>query len=301
MLDNAPFLKQKFGQNLVKALKASQDKSEMMEGNLFRDQDGFSLIEVMVAIAIFGVAMAAFMTMQTQQTKTNNFIQFQLKRTELQGAIIGQFLNDPKNCACLFQNAGPAEIPANAAGIVWPVSTPPTELGRYQIPTPGDCTTASIPVPLVNEKGVDGIKSTSIRLRDVTATSGVFSGHLVVDVQSKREVLGVGDLSIKIPVHISVAAGSPGQVVFKSCSLATPPSPVPVVYEKKVTTINDVNNAGGVPCHNACGPGIVNWITSCASRYCQALGPEYVGGFAQEWNCAAGFGGQAVVLCIRTP
>jgi prepilin-type N-terminal cleavage/methylation domain-containing protein len=71
------------------------------------NENGFSLSEMMIVAGIMGVLLLAMMTMQSNQTKANNFLQFQLRRTELQGAIVGQFLKDANNCACLFKGANP--------------------------------------------------------------------------------------------------------------------------------------------------------------------------------------------------
>ncbi|RYZ65292.1 MAG: type II secretion system protein, partial [Proteobacteria bacterium] len=72
-----------------------------------RDQEaGFSLLEVVIVMGIMGAMALAFMSMQSSQIKANNFLLYQVRRTEIKGAILGQFLNDPANCGCLFRNAG---------------------------------------------------------------------------------------------------------------------------------------------------------------------------------------------------
>lgn len=192
-----------------------------------RNKFGFSLVETLLVVGIASVIMLAMASMQKNQSLTNNFIEFQLKRTQLQGAILGQFLNDPANCQCLFRGA--SEFPV--AGTSGLSGVNPTQIGRYQFVTPGNCNTATVPMPLVSNTGVDRVQTTSIRLRNIMNVSGAYSGNLIVNVRSMKDVLGPRDLPITIPVSLQVVPGSPGNVVFQSCSLlaAASSSPLPTI------------------------------------------------------------------------
>lgn len=128
---------------------------------------GMSLIEVMVAVGVMSVMTLVMMTMQENQLKSNNYLEFQLKRTQLQNALNGQVLNDPKNCACLF--AGSSPFPATPTPPGTTLSAAPNQIGRYNFVTPGVCATATMPQPLVNNVGIDGLKATSIQLVKIQA------------------------------------------------------------------------------------------------------------------------------------
>lgn len=183
---------------------------------------GFTLIEIMIATAIMGVAMFAMMSMQTNQMRSTNYLHFQLKRTEIQGSLIGQFLNDANNCGCLFQNAGPVEFSTAASAVTLAVTTPPTQIGRYNFVTAGECNTATVPMPFVDSEGIDGVKATSIQLTNITAIGTNFSGMLTVNLESTKDVLGPKELPINIPVNIATTPGSPGNVNFASCTTSGP-------------------------------------------------------------------------------
>jgi prepilin-type N-terminal cleavage/methylation domain-containing protein len=182
-------------------------------------QSGMSLVEVMISIGIMSILALSMMTMQSNQVKTNNFLLFQLKRAELRAALVGQFLNDPNNCGCLFKNATPADFSSTASGVTLAVATPPVVLGRYSSSV---CGTALIPVHLADSTGVDGIKTTSIQLTNITVAGGVFSGNLSVTLQSLTEVSGPKDLSLSIPVNVATIPTTPGMVAFSSCSMSAP-------------------------------------------------------------------------------
>lgn len=243
--------------------------------------NGFSLVEIMIVAGVMGIMMFMMMTMQMNQMKANNFLQFQMKKIEIQRNILGQFLSDPNNCGCLFQNATPAPFSDTASNITLEVTTPPTVLGRYKFVTAGDCSTATIPQPLINSVELDGVKSTSIELKNITAVGGGFSGNFVVKLQSTKELIGPNELSpISIPVTISTTPPVAGMVTFQSCSsgLAKTPSGSPCsmvdnlggVVEGYVSYRNGqrlccapYGGAGGGPSDDGTGPGGTganNWL-----------------------------------------
>src|SRR5690606_14563271 len=99
-------------------------------------QNGVTLVEVLVVAGFMSILMMAMITMQTHQSKSNNYLEFQLKRTQLQQVIVSQVLSDAQNCACLFAGASP--FPANPTGAGATLTgVSPTQVGRYNFVTPG--------------------------------------------------------------------------------------------------------------------------------------------------------------------
>ena len=170
--------------------------------------------------------MLVMATMQTNQLRSNNFLEFQMKRTQLQAAIVGQVLGDPNNCACLFRGAAPFPANPNPAG---PGATltgvNPTEIGQYTfVGTPPNCATATLPQPLINNTGIDDMRSTLIQLTNIKRVSpGIYSGNFVVILESLKSVLGPSTLEIRIPVSIGASPAGPN-VAFQSCSMTAPSS-----------------------------------------------------------------------------
>lgn len=177
---------------------------------MLRNQSGMTLVEVMIVAGIMTVSALAMLMMNANQMKATNHLEFQLKREQLRMVLLGQFLNDPNNCKCLFQGASP--YPSSGAAQLG--GTAPTAIGPYRFTTPGNCATATMPAPFVTTAGLDGLRATSITLNDVTPTSGV----LTVAVQSMKETLGPAAVNpIRIPVAVqSTAAG--GNQIFQSCA-----------------------------------------------------------------------------------
>lgn len=190
-------------------------------------QHGFSLVQVIIAAGILAVLAMTSASFFTNQIKANNYLEFQAKREQLRLTILGQFLSDPNNCKCLFANA-PAFAtpgPSTLAG------TPPTQIGKFNFTTPGVCGTATLPSPLTSSTGVDGIRSTTIQLRNIVDSGGgTHTGLLVIGLQSLKEVQGPQELMLTFPVDVQTAPSGPGTVSFLGCSTMTGGGPViPIV------------------------------------------------------------------------
>ena len=175
------------------------------------------MIEVMIASAIGLVVMLGALTFFQNQNKANNYVEFQGKREQLRLTLLGQFLNDPNNCKCLF--GGATEFPV--AGIAALTGVTPTQVGRYNFTTPGDCSTATLPAPFVTNAGVDGLRTTAIQLKKIVNISGTYQAEFTLALQSLKEVLGPKDILLTIPVAVATVAGTPGNVAFASCSSST--------------------------------------------------------------------------------
>lgn len=181
---------------------------------------GFSMVEMLIAVGVLSIVVLASTTMFENQSRANNFLEFQLKRTQLQSAIISQVLNNPINCECLF--TGSTDFPVSGVALLAGVS--PTAIGPYNFATPNDCSTATILNPLVNTVGVDSVKLNSVNLSNISNNSGSYSGDLQISIQSIKNALGPKDLNISIPVSISVSPVNPTTVKFKNCSLNSIPA-----------------------------------------------------------------------------
>ncbi len=178
---------------------------------VFHSKGGFTLVELMIASGVMAVMMFAMISMQTNQMKTNNFLEFQLKKTQLHGSILGQVISDPYNCNCLFNGA--AEFPTTGTSELTGY-TPPAAIGVFGI---AGCA-AAIPNPLVTSAGLDGLKLISTKLKNIVPVGSDFSGDLLINVESTKEILGPKELNIKIPVTVITDPGSPGNVAFKGCT-----------------------------------------------------------------------------------
>jgi prepilin-type N-terminal cleavage/methylation domain-containing protein len=238
-------------------------------------KNGFSLAEILVVTAIMGIMALAMMTMQSNQVKANNFLQFQLKRTELQGAILGQILNDPNQCACLFQGA--STFLASTAAVL-PGATlsgvAPTQIGRFPSPPP----LCGVPIQsLINNVGIDGVKSASILLTNITGAGTNFSGNLTVDLQSTKDVLGPSHILMSIPVNVA-ATTSGANVTFTSCSTSgysTGPNCVhllsaPNNWSASVSCPVDYPNAIAGNCSTSCRTIRTNTL-STTTQFCDLL------------------------------
>lgn len=179
-------------------------------------QNGMSLVEVMLVVGVMGIVTLGVMTMLDHQQKSNNFLDYQLQKMQLQSTLVGQILNNPDNCACLFSGANAFPIDPAAPGAEL-AGAAPFQLGQFKFIVPGDCATATVPQPLVNDTGIDGMKTTDIRLTKILLNSGSYFGELVVNLQSTKPVAGPRDLVINVPVTIRTSPAG-ANVNFLSCS-----------------------------------------------------------------------------------
>ncbi|NUM60320.1 MAG: type II secretion system protein [Bdellovibrionaceae bacterium] len=184
-------------------------------------QKGFSLIQVLITMSLFSIMTLTNVMMFSNQQKSNNYLKFNLKRTQLQNVIISQVLKNSDNCRCLFTGANqfisdPPSPGATLDGVY------PKKIGPYKFVTPGVCGTATMPQPLVDDIGIDGLKATSIKLQNIMKIStNSYSGKLAIDVTSTEHVLGPSTLSISIPVSVEALPAVPGKVSFQSCSASS--------------------------------------------------------------------------------
>lgn len=193
-------------------LRSAQLKPRAAANACLKNSNGFSLVEIMIVTGIMGIMMLAMSTMQSNQMKANNYLEFQLKRTQLQGTIIGQILKDPNNCACLFNGA--SAFPSS--GIATLAGATPTQIGPYTSAAPGCGAPAQF---FIDGVGIDGLKATSIQLQNITPTANpnIYTGQLNLDIQSTKEVMGPKNLPISIPVSIATSPAG-ANVNFVSCS-----------------------------------------------------------------------------------
>lgn len=179
---------------------------------------GFSLIEVMIAVSLLTLVMLAATTFFAQQLKANNFLEFQSKREQMRLAMLGQVLNNPANCKCLF--SGAANFPATAAAGN-PVNlsgfTDPVAVGKFE---PADCSGGS-PAPLVNQTGFDGMKLISTSLNNISFGGGTYGGDLLITLESTKEVAGPKTLLLKIPVAVLTSDAGGGQRKFEGCATSS--------------------------------------------------------------------------------
>lgn len=186
----------------------------------FKSERGFSLVEIIVAAGIMGVVALAMMTMASNQFKTNNFVEFQLKKQEIKAEILGQFLDLPLNCQCWLASFGAQPFPA--AGIATlGTSTTIDRIGRYSYPTAGSCVGATMPSPFVTAAGVDNVRANSISIVNVGAPVGAtYAATLRVVLESQKDVSGSKVAKpIDIPILLNTAAAGANRVPV-SCAMS---------------------------------------------------------------------------------
>jgi hypothetical protein len=229
-----------------------------------------------------GITAVAFISLQQHQLKSNNYLEFQLKKVQLENSLLSQVLNDPNNCSCLFQ--GSPAIPQNppAPGATLSGVTP-NQIGRYRFVTPGDCSTATIPQPLVQSTGQEGVRSSAILLKNIQNISGAYSGELEVQLESLKPVAGPKNLSIRIPVNIGVTLAG-GLATFRDCSInTTPPPPTPTAMAcQTVLTTQTISRDTVV--RTSCPLGTTLAGGNCWAHSFESGSNRYENLFLQKWR-----------------
>lgn len=185
--------------------------------SILKNSKGFTLVESLVAVGLMGVGALAMMAMQENSMKGVATVEYKLKRNDLKSMITNQFLSDPENCKCLFQGITPFTAPAAPPGITL-TGASPAKLGRMMFPTPGSCTGATIPNPIISKDTViGGVKASDIKITDVTGFNGLYTGNLTIDITTEKKMMGASNVGIKIPITLSTST-SGGNQIFESCS-----------------------------------------------------------------------------------
>ena len=200
-----------------------------------KHSSGFSLIEIMIALGIMSVVALGMIAIFTQQMKSSNFNDFRAERTQLDLSIVGQFLNDPNNCKCLFAGASDFATPGPST---LTVPTPPTTIGTFHFLIPGSCAGATVPVPLVNSTGVNNLILQSVQLSKITEINpDSYQGDLNLSLGSTTEVLGPKSISLNFHVSVLGTPSAPGHAKFMGCSFSGA-GPGSIVYEKTCLQTN---------------------------------------------------------------
>lgn len=167
----------------------------------------------MVAAGLLTIVMLAATQFLANLEKSVGYYTFLNKKEQLRSTILGQVLNNPNNCKCMFNGA--TEFPA--AGISELIGyTTPTALGVY---IPSDCS-GGVAIPFVNNAGMDGLKLNSVKLKNILPSAVNYKGELSIELGSTKSVLGPQELHLNLPVVVKTTPGSPGHLVFDSCSTA---------------------------------------------------------------------------------
>lgn len=184
-------------------------------------QSGFSLIEITIGMAIAGGAALGMASYLGNQAKAMNTLEFKFRQMEVKNILMGQVFTDASSCSCLVKNALPAEFPDTGVSGRLSTTSAMTKIGLYNFSTPNDCSTATIPRPIITDAFDDGIKASDIFLSDIVPLgSGKFTGTLSVEVQAFKKVMGADKKLLKFPVVIGTDPGSSaGNVKFSSCSI----------------------------------------------------------------------------------
>nr|AGU11999.1 hypothetical protein [uncultured organism] len=173
-----------------------------------------TLVEVLVMVAILAASGLVMATLFTNQRKAVSYLEFTTKREQMRLALLGQVLNEPNNCRCLFQGASDfmPTTPVNLSGY-----KKPDQLGAF--PNKNNCL-GTMPNPLVSESGIDSIKLTDLSLEGITVTGSSLTGLFHVKLQSQKEVGGPDVTELKIPVAVHAQYKPSGLFEFRGCSMA---------------------------------------------------------------------------------
>ncbi len=188
---------------------------------------GFSLVEILVVMAIMSIMALGSANFFVWQMKSNNFSDLQSKRTQLRLALLGQFLSSSSHCKCAFPGLDEFPASTSAPGITLQSGGLPYSANILQRYSAG-CT-PDTGGQFISSTGIDSLKSNSIRLEEVHLSGGNYIGKLSIEMESLKEVAGPKQLLLRIPVVLQTVPGSPGNVQFDGCSSDSSTTIVPLV------------------------------------------------------------------------
>ncbi len=177
---------------------------------------GFSLVESMMVFGLLGAGAAGMIGLLDAQSKGSNRTEFMNLKEQLRTTVIAQFLNFPPNCKCLFEG-----VNFNKVGITPEIDFTNGVIGRRNFLTPGDCSSATVPLPLIsNSTVINGLKATSIKLKDIQEVSGQYLANFVLRIETQKKVSGAKEATLFIPVVLGTAADpDPAKFQVNGCSI----------------------------------------------------------------------------------
>lgn len=184
-----------------------------------KSSSGFSLLEITMALGLAGAGALAVASMLGSQGKSIASMEYKIARMELKNFISTQFLADSMNCSCLIQKASPATFSTTASSNTLVLGNPITAIGFFKFATPGDCTTSTIPVPLISSSpSQDGISLKDVSVENVTDLgSNKYLGELKVKIETNKKISGPSESILKFPILIDGVLNASGDVVFSAC------------------------------------------------------------------------------------
>lgn len=226
-----------------------------------KNENGFSLIEVMVAVSIMAVITLAFAEMVSAQHRqiksTSEKMAIQDVKTRLKSAI-----QNSAFCDCLF--AGRTfDLTALPITLSAPITLIPT---NYQIPPAAPCTAGGtfLQEGTSFENTSVKVNMNGISLKNIVATipgSSVYRADLEVTFDSSKLVTPLQPVSTEVIFNIDLFAGAANARNFLGCGAAPPvnklqimPAPINVVCNETPL---------GAPCPATVGPVVPAgaWLT----------------------------------------
>ena len=185
---------------------------------LVKDDLGFSLISMLIAVFIMGIIFTSILSMMTLQSKEGHAIKQQLARASVKYSIL-QTLKKPENCTCQFNNIPPTKLTINTE------KAKPGRTGDEITFT--EFTTGCGSSEVIAQAGMNvgaGVQIQSVKVSEImeTSTPLEYSGNLIVTYHNSDELVrSMKSTLIPLTLTIYASRGSPNAREIYSCGANT--------------------------------------------------------------------------------
>lgn len=193
----------------------------MRTSSLLRNQNGQSLVQVLVASAIMGVLLLAITSLMDNQRRLLTQVTQKMAAVDMQ-RVLTHTLSDPDVCTYMINNPVQAAFDPMTVG-----SSSPPQFSFTQIPSKGVAGSplvASVSTTVTASPLSESLFVNAIRIADLkcvpepcTPTSNKFSANIHVGFDNQRLVIALSNL--RFPIALS-STGPANSQTLTTCSLS---------------------------------------------------------------------------------
>ena len=171
---------------------------------------GFSLLQVLIAMAVTGIISYSAMSLMQSQSKEMTAMSEKLQ-TRGAEVFLDKLFEDRGYCQCYFQNKV-----LNRLALAWQTPLDTEIPGRYES-VPAPCSLAGVPYFKVGEHVLNTALTVSgIQMKNIVELplgSGSYNGDLVVELTPGTGVRSIKNIAVKTYFSVDIVTG-----LFQGCS-----------------------------------------------------------------------------------
>lgn len=183
---------------------------------LKNSQGGFSLLEIVLAIALSGVLFLFVTRMLDVSSKSIAYQEFSITKNELQMELINYKMNSLRSCSCMLEGRtfAPSALPAD-------VAIPASGIASVRYSDPNNCASGTVLRTIAqNNQKINKATIKDVSFDVVSGSGNNWTGNIKVEIESDRKVQGPSSRTIVTSVDL-ITQDSGALKEIQQCVLGT--------------------------------------------------------------------------------